>query len=193
MRPSGTCLTNDALTAATISAGTGSTELVAHPLFTFRRVLVASPHYLKRRGEPRTAEALAKHDALTHVSDSDAWMLTCGERQARVRINVAFRSNALYALRELAVGGAGVALLPAWFVAEEVQQRALRIVLPSWQSEVMTVNALHRTLYRGELRVRALITHLRGEHATQQPDPARAQQALPPGAVTPLRFRTTSG
>ncbi len=43
-----------------------STSLIAHLLVTFRRVLVAAPEYLKRKGEPKTPEALTKHDLLGH-------------------------------------------------------------------------------------------------------------------------------
>lgn len=140
-----------------------STDLVAQRLWSFRRILVASPAYLKRKGEPKTPEALAKHDALTYPAGnaSDAWTITGEAREARVRLNVTFRSNALQALRELAVDGAGVALLPEWFVTDEIRRRALRVVLSAWGTEPVTVNAIHRTAHRGAPRVRALIEHLR--------------------------------
>src|SRR2546425_7666131 len=54
-----------------------STDVVALELMSFRRVLVAAPEYLKRHGEPRTPEALAKHSALTYsFADAlDSWIL----------------------------------------------------------------------------------------------------------------------
>jgi DNA-binding transcriptional LysR family regulator len=144
-----------------------TTEIVAHRLFEFRRVLVAAPSYLKRRGVPRTPEALAKHDTLSHAVDGsgEVTSLTNGDRAVRVRVNVRFSSNAGHALRELAVAGAGVALLPAWFVAAEVDAGSLRVVLPGWQSEPVGVHALHRTMHRGEARVRAFIDHMRVAYA----------------------------
>ena len=73
-----------------------STDVIAHELMSFRRVLVAAPAYLKKRGEPRTPEALAKHDALAYPSGDalDSWILVHQEREARVRLNAVFRSNA---------------------------------------------------------------------------------------------------
>jgi DNA-binding transcriptional LysR family regulator len=140
-----------------------STEVIAHPLVSYRRMLVASPQYLRRRGEPKTPEALVKHDALTHpMGDSaDSWRLRHEDREARVRLNVVFRSNALFALRELALHGVGIALLPAWFVREPLRQGALRPVLGAWQTELVTATAIHRTEQRGAPRVRTLIDHLR--------------------------------
>ena len=153
-----------------------SAELVAHRLLGFRRVLVASPGYLRRRGEPKTPEALAKHDALTFAAGSapDSWVLRSDEREARVRLNIMFRSNALHALRELAVNGVGIALLPDWLVTEEVERRALHVILAPWQTEPVPVIALHRTGHRGEPRVRALIDHLRAAYAPANGSPARA-------------------
>lgn len=141
-----------------------STELVAHRLSSYRRVIVASPSYVKRKGEPRTPEALATHDALARGSGREAssWLLQSAEREARVSLNVTFRCNALHAVRELARSGAGVALLPDWFVADDVARGALRVVLRSWETPLMTVNALHRTEQRGAPRVTAFIDHLRG-------------------------------
>ena len=125
--------------------------------------MVASPSYLKRRGEPKTPEALAKHDALAQLAAAgpDSWTLVGAEREARVRLNVLFRSNALFALRDLAVAGAGVTMLPTWFVTDETTRKALRVILPSWQSEPIAVNAIHRVEHRGAPRVRALVEHLR--------------------------------
>jgi len=141
-----------------------STEVVAHRLSSYRRLIVASPGYLKRKGEPRTPEALAKHDALARASgrEAESWLLHSQEREARVWLNVSFRCNALHAVRELATSGAGVALLPAWFVADEVARGALRVILPSWETPLITVNALHRVEQRGAPRVTAFLEHLRG-------------------------------
>jgi len=143
-----------------------STDVIAHELMSFRRVLVAAPAYLKKRGEPRTPEALVKHDALAYPSGDalDSWILVHQEREARVRLNAVFRSNAPSALRALAIDGAGIAMLPAWFVDEDLERRALRLVLPGWETEPVAVRALYRREHRGSARVRALVEHLRAAY-----------------------------
>jgi DNA-binding transcriptional LysR family regulator len=139
------------------------TDVIAHELMSFRRVLVAAPAYLRRRGEPKTPEALGKHDALAYpfTDAMDTWTLVDKEREARVRLNVVVRSNAPLALRALAIDGTGIAMLPAWFVEHEVDSGALRIVLSRWESLPVMVRALHRREHRGAARVRAFIEHLR--------------------------------
>jgi len=144
-----------------------STDLVAHRLFAFRRVIVAALSYLKRRGEPKTPAALARHAALLHAVDAagETWRLVSGDRATRVRMAVAFSSNAGHVLRALAIEGSGVALLPEWFIADDLARRALRIIVPGWHSEPVAVHALHRTVHRGEQRVRALLAHLKASYA----------------------------
>jgi DNA-binding transcriptional LysR family regulator len=139
-----------------------STDVIAHELMSFRRVLVAAPSYLKSHGTPGTPEALAKHDALAGAVDS--WTLVGGERESRVRLNVVFRSNAPSALRMLAVDGRGVAMLPEWFVEDEIERGALRVVLRGWETEPVPVRGLHRREHRGSAGVRALLEHLRAAY-----------------------------
>jgi DNA-binding transcriptional LysR family regulator len=151
------------------SAPRESTEIVARRIGSFRRVLVASPDYLRRRGEPRTPEALAKHDALAYVGGpgADVWTLRGDDREARVQMNATFVSNAPHAVRELAMAGAGIALLPAWFIPEQIERRQLRVVLPSWETAPVLVNALHRIDQRGAPRVLTLIEHLRAAYPAE--------------------------
>ena len=142
-----------------------STELIAQSLSSFQRVLVAAPRYVKRAGEPRTPEALAKHATLGYSGASGGWWLTDGEREVRIQHTPQFRCNALHAIRELAVGGVGLALLPDWLVRAELDRGELKRVLPSWAGETVSVNAIYRLEHRGAPRVKALIEHLRAEYA----------------------------
>jgi DNA-binding transcriptional LysR family regulator len=150
---------------------TATADIIAHPLGSFRRLLVASPAYLKRRGQPKTPEALAKHDALTYTTPgfADAWTLTDGGRQATVRLNVVFRSTSPHAVRELAIAGTGIGLLPEWFVVDQTRIEALRVVLPAWRGPPVNVYAIHRTEHRGTRAVRALVEHLRAAYLPAPP------------------------
>jgi LysR family transcriptional regulator, transcriptional activator for dmlA len=143
-----------------------SADLIAHKLMTYQRTLVAAPSYLKKHGSPRSPELLANHATLMHfMGPTDTWTLRRGEDEVRVRPRVVFRSNALHALRELAIDGAGIALLPEWFVAPELASQHLRIILPSWRPLPVIANAIYRKDQRGAPRVKALIEHLRSSLA----------------------------
>jgi DNA-binding transcriptional LysR family regulator len=138
--------------------------LVARKLTTFPFVMIASPAYLARRGEPKSPEALVGHDALTCriAPGPDVWELTDGHREARVPMTetIVFRCSALQGVRDLALAGHGLALLPDWFVADDVRRKSLRPVLPEWSTEIVPVSAIYRTTQRDTPRIRAFVDHV---------------------------------
>jgi DNA-binding transcriptional LysR family regulator len=171
-----------------------STELVAHPLMTYQRTLVAAPGYLKKHGAVSRPEVLARHDTLMHLmGPTDTWVLRRDETEVRVRPKVAFRSNALHALRELAIQGAGIALLPEWFVAAAVSSGELRVVLPSWRPLPVNASAIYPRDQRGAARVKALIEHLHGAFAACEASPAPARGLRRHHRVAEKNTSTSSG
>ncbi len=94
------------------------------------RLLAASPEYLARKGWPQQPADLAGHSLLLHEA-LPQWLL----RQAgdRVRVDASqasLRANNLNVLRQLALAGAGIALLPRFMVREALASGALHEVLP---------------------------------------------------------------
>lgn len=141
-----------------------TTGVIARRLTAFPFVLVAAPSYLRTHGEPVTPEALVGHDALScHMAAGpDIWVLSNEQREARVTMTetIVFRCSALQGVRDLALAGHGVALLPDWFVSSDLEQGSLRSVLPGWSTEHIPVNAIYRTTQRETPRVRALVDHI---------------------------------
>jgi DNA-binding transcriptional LysR family regulator len=140
-----------------------TTALVAHPLFTMQRVLVAAPRRLRAHAPPRTPSQLARHVCLVQVTPAGAqvrWRLRRGDAEQTIDVRGPVRSNAPSALRQLALDGAGIAFLPEWLVVDDLAHGRLRRVLPEWASASITAWALHRTELRGVPRVRAFIDAL---------------------------------
>ena len=141
-----------------------SNSLIAQPLMTYGRILVASPAYLDWRGEPETPEALAIHDLLVHLGAPGippGWQLFGEGREVKVEGLTSFRTNALLALKDAVLSGAGIALLADWLVRDEIERGALHRLLPAWNAPPARVFLLHRVELRGALRVRVFIDHLR--------------------------------
>lgn len=158
-----------------------STTLVAVRLARTTRVVVAAPSYLRRRGEPRTVAQLAAHAALIHLhagAGVGVWRLHHGDRSQDVPVTGPLRGTALQVLRDAAVHGAGIALLPQFLVAADLRARRLRaLVLGGWQPSRQDVYALVRVESKHRARVRAVLDHT-----------ARYFHAL--DAVEALRFAT---
>ncbi|MFT4267158.1 MAG: LysR family transcriptional regulator [Xenophilus sp.] len=112
---------------------------VAWPLCATRSLLVASRAYLRRRGEPERPEALAGHDCLCYPrQEQPAWHFVArdaGPGAVRITVPVAgpFAANNSEALRDAALAGLGIALLPDFSAQAALHAGKLVEVLPRWR------------------------------------------------------------
>ena len=123
---------------------------VAWALCTTQSVLVASRSYLRRRGVPKVPLDLQSHNCLHYPrsQDSPAWTFERLGRAApgeRLTVPVAgnFAANNSEALREAALTGAGIALMPDFSAQAALTQGKLVRVLPDWKA----VGAFAETIY----------------------------------------------
>ncbi len=141
-----------------------STSIVAQRVGSFRRVLVAAPAYLQARGTPRAMAELPRHATLVQPQlepGAGVWRLSGPDGTEAVRVEGRLACNAPLALRELALAGLGVALLPDWLVAQDLAAGTLRRVLPALASPEVPVSALYRVEQRGWPRLRPVLEALR--------------------------------
>lgn len=120
-------------------------SLIARKLAPARRVLVASPDYLARDGEPQAPEDLARHRCLNygHVTAMQHWELATGEETIAVPIASYLCSNNGDVLREAALKGNGITLLPTFIVGEDIKSGRLRVVLASHAPTSLAIYALY--------------------------------------------------
>ncbi|RQR32792.1 LysR family transcriptional regulator [Burkholderia sp. Bp9143] len=140
-----------------------SAEVVARPLGTFQRYVVASPDYLDAHGAPSTPGELVEHTCLRfHFGcDQQAWSFVDAHGAAKVFVAGRFRSNHSEVLREAALGGAGIALLPDWLVDADVRSGRLRRLFEQYDVTPDTARSVVTALYlpnqRGSKRVTAFM------------------------------------
>jgi len=123
---------------------------VAWALCDTQSVLVATRAYLRRRGEPQTPADLQAHNCLHYPrsQETPAWTFEPhGPRRGSERITVPvsgnFAANNSEALREAALTGAGIALMPDFSAQAALRQGKLVLVLPDWKP----VGAFAETIY----------------------------------------------
>ena len=158
---------------------------VAWALCRTETVLVATRAYLRRRGEPQTPADLHAHNCLHYPrsQDTPAWTFEPSltdepsgepndgqERLAPERVTVPvsgnFAANNSEALREAALSGAGIALMPDFSAQEALRQGKLVPVLQAWRSvgafaeEIYAIRPYAPHVPRA---VAALVAHLRAE------------------------------
>ncbi|MBT2144458.1 MULTISPECIES: LysR family transcriptional regulator [unclassified Rhodanobacter] len=149
----------------------GDSGLVARQLATNRRVLCASPDYLRRHGAPRTPADLATHDCLLLVGSQgrqDVWRFTDRKgREIAQRVQGRFESNQGELLRDAVVAGLGIALHSVWHVHEQLRAGRLQVLLPDYPIAATGIHAVMPQRRLVPPRVRAFVDFLverLGEH-----------------------------
>jgi len=148
---------------------------VAQRLATDRRVLCASPAYLRRHGAPRTLDELEQHECLLLRGGSGLqfpWRFATagGVRQPRVRGR--FETNLGEALRDAALAGLGIALHSTWHVCDDLHAGRLQLVLPDVPPVDGGIYAVAPER-RKPARVRAFIEFLEARFREQPPGEPR--------------------
>jgi DNA-binding transcriptional LysR family regulator len=139
-------------------------ELVATRLTSNRRVLCASPAYLRRHGTPKNPEDLAKHECLLMAVSRDAadvWHLRGADgKTIDVRVQSRLESNLGEVIRDATLGGLGISLHSTWHVCEDLRAGRLKLVLPEYQLPESAIYAVMPQRRMVMPRVRAFVDFL---------------------------------
>jgi len=144
---------------------------VAWRLCGSRSLLVASRGYLRRRGTPRHPDELAGHACLPYLRPGPAvWQFEreggAGGEPERTSVVAQgpLRAGNSEVLRDAALSGLGIALLPDFSAAAALRAGRLREVLPGWRPVGFfgdAVYAMRPWSARTPKAVQALVAHLR--------------------------------
>lgn len=107
------------------NASLEDSSFIARKLAPDRRLIVASPSYLKRRGAPSTPGELVQHQCVV-LADNDRWEFTNGEV---VHVPRSFVVNDGEAMRMLIEQGMGIGVKSLWNVHERLKSGALVTLL----------------------------------------------------------------
>ncbi|MDX1434000.1 MAG: LysR substrate-binding domain-containing protein, partial [Gammaproteobacteria bacterium] len=101
-----------------------------------RRVVCASPHYLRSAGTPESPADLERHNCITFRDQPghSVWRFRSPSGVTQVRVSGSFFARSADALAAAAVADIGLVLLPDWNIGLELRQRQLAVVLSSWEA-----------------------------------------------------------
>jgi DNA-binding transcriptional LysR family regulator len=132
-----------------------------------RRVLVASPDYLRTNGTPRTVGDLEQHRGIiySHRGASD-WRFRQSGRWSAVRPRTSMRVNNGIIMRDAAQDGMGIALLATFLIHDLIVTGKLCAVDVGAEAEPATIVIGYPADRRVSAKVLALIAHLRDAFGT---------------------------
>jgi len=137
-------------------------SLVARKLGVVVLRLYASPAYLARRGTPTELADLAHHDTVQFVPSQrlQTWGLRGPEGDVEITPGARIVSNNMFAVREAAVAGAGIALLSDLVVGADLAAGRLVEVLPAWSLPGSEMYAVYPSTRNLSPKVRAFLEFL---------------------------------
>lgn len=148
-------------------------SLVARRLASNRRLLCASPAYLRRHGHPRTPADLARHECVLLAGRDgrqDLWRLTGRDgREHVVHVQGRLETTLGELVRDAVLAGQGIAQHSLWHVHEELRAGRLEVVLPDYtlpEGAVWAVTPQRRLV---PPRVRAFVDFLAGKFGENPP------------------------
>ncbi len=136
-------------------------SLIAVRVGEVRRVLCASPKYLKRHGIPRTPSELREHRCVrfTGLAPRSEWSFRVGGRTVTVPIDSVITCNQIDSAVEACANGLGLGS----FLSYQVLPDKLRYVLEQFEPEPLPVHVVYPKSRVLSSKVRSFVDHCVGE------------------------------
>ena len=137
-------------------------NLISQAIAPIPRILCAAPGYLAEQGIPNRPEQLTEHSCLHYgqIVTGNQWLLQNGDRQEKITVKGVLCSNNGEVLRDAAVKGLGIALLPTFIIKSKLEIEELVRVLPDYQPPELNLYLLYTLNRHLNTKVRLLVEFL---------------------------------
>ncbi|UTY59749.1 LysR family transcriptional regulator [Massilia sp. erpn] len=155
-------------------ASMSDSNLVSAKLADNRRVVVATPAYLKRHGKPLALDDLTQHNCLAISSDGSqrGWTFRENGKNVTRKVNGNMACNDGAVLHAWVLADKGLAWRSMWEVGGDIEAGRLCSVLDEYSAPGNDIYAVFAQRRHLPLRIRAFVDFLRRSYA--QPDYWRA-------------------
>jgi len=134
-------------------------SLVARHVGDMRRITVASPAYLKSRGEPRKPQDIAAHDTIQFgaTAGSTEWRFVDSGSEIRIDYAPRLSTNTADAAIQYAEAGGGLTRVLAYQAADAIKRGRLKILLAKFERPPLPIHIVYPTSRLLSAKVRAFI------------------------------------
>ncbi len=163
-------LVNEGFDCAVRLGELADSSLVSLKLGENRRVCVAAPAYLSRRGEPETPADLARHNCLAFgasLNQQRGWAFQQAGKVVSIRVAGTMECSDGAVLHEWCLAGHGLAWRSWWEVGEDIAAGRLVTVLDAFAAPPIGIHAVFAQRRHLPLRVRLFLDYLK--HTYGQP------------------------
>ncbi|WP_223529384.1 LysR family transcriptional regulator [Pseudomonas sp. BF-B-26] len=138
-------------------------SLTARKIAECRRVVLGTPTYFEKHGEPTCPADLSKHQAVIYTLGGNAnWQLRNGTDDQSVIISGRIRVNAAEGLRAAVLAHQGLTMASEWMFAPELANGAVREVMRDWTLPNQDLWAVFPTGRMASAKARAFVQYVQG-------------------------------
>lgn len=144
-----------------------SSSLISRKVVPVPRVVCASPSYLEKHGTPLHPDDLRQHSCLTYgfLATGNQWKLTGKDGDHWIQPPWTLCVNNAEVLRDAALAGRGITLLPKFVALDQLTDGSLHEVLSEYSAPALELYALYPPTRHLAIKVRLfidfLVSHLR--------------------------------
>ncbi|MDR6913932.1 DNA-binding transcriptional LysR family regulator [Pseudomonas sp. 3296] len=137
--------------------------LTARKIAECRRVVLGTPAYFEKYGEPTCPADLCKHQAVVYALGGGAnWQFRNASEEQSVIINGRIRVSAAEGLREAVLAHLGLTMASEWMFAPELASGAVREVITGWTLPSQDLWAVFPTGRMASAKARAFVEYVQG-------------------------------
>lgn len=131
-----------------------------------RRVVCASPGYLRQFGVPQTPEDLRNHRCLLYSHDlrqplRERWWFHRDGQRLPIEVAGCFRADTGEPLLHAALAGLGIVQMPCFLAGEDIKKKALQIVLSEFEEpDYRKLYAVYPHTHRPSPRLTTFINYM---------------------------------
>lgn len=155
-------LVEDGIDIALRLGALADSSLTARKIGQCRRLVLATPDYFLRAGEPANPDDLIRHEAvvLDQPGIGAAWTFSKDGVETTVAVRGRVRITAGEGMRAAVMAGLGLAVTSEWLFASELADRRVRPTLEDWTLPPLNLWAIFPTGRRVSAKARAFAAYI---------------------------------
>jgi DNA-binding transcriptional LysR family regulator len=140
-------LVEEGIDVAFRSGSLADSTLVARKLGQARRLVMATPNYFAKHGEPKTPAELIAHQTVIYTPDGGgmSWTFRQGSAETSVAVSGRLKVTAAEGMREAVFAHLGIAITSEWNFAPELASGIVKAVLNDWELPSLDLWAVYPT------------------------------------------------
>ncbi|MEH2480139.1 DNA-binding transcriptional LysR family regulator [Nitrobacteraceae bacterium AZCC 2146] len=140
-------LVEEGIDVALRSGSLADSTLVARKLGQARRLVMATPNYFAKHGEPKTPAELIAHQTVIYTPDGGgvSWTFRQGSAETSVAVSGRLKVTAAEGMREAVFAHLGIAITSEWNFAPELASGMVKAVLNDWELPSLDLWAVYPT------------------------------------------------